>query len=61
MGSTTNSISRRIQIYIRNGFRMGIRGLGDVFLFKQSEAKFLVTLSLQGRGEIIRIASLNYF
>ncbi len=27
-------ISRRIRIYIRNGFRMGIPGLGDVFLFK---------------------------
>jgi hypothetical protein len=26
-------ISRRIRIYIRNGFRMGIHGLGDVFLF----------------------------
>jgi hypothetical protein len=39
-------ISRRIRIYIRNGFKVGIRGLGDVFLFKKPEAKFLVTLSL---------------
>jgi hypothetical protein len=40
-------ISRWIQIYIRNGFRMGIRGLGDVFLLKKPEAKFLVTLSFK--------------
>ncbi len=39
-------ISRRIRIYIRNGFRMGIRGLGDVLLFKKPKAIFFVTLSL---------------
>ncbi len=39
-------ISRRIRIYIQKCFRVGIRGLGDVFCWKKPEAKFIITLSL---------------